>query len=100
MSQTLSSALHTKVDSERVKNFLCQDIAKIRSMQNAPFEDSYFVRYISSIVENTDSYLFVSLKTRLTRTSSPTIKDLNRLIKWERIGVKKKTHTHTHTHTK
>jgi hypothetical protein len=66
-----------------IKNFLEQDINKIRS-RNKPYEDPYFIKTVSSIVENTESQLYLSLKTRLKAKS---LKELNALIKWNRTQV-------------
>lgn len=74
------SPIDTNFSSKNIKHFLDQDIDKIRS-KNQLFEDPYFIKYISSIVENCQSQLYLSLKSRLRCNS---IKELNKAIKWER----------------
>lgn len=70
-------------EPDTVKLFLQQDCNRIRA-KNKKFEDPYFLKYITSIVENTNSQLFVSLKTRL---KVKTLKELNDVIGWQRIEV-------------
>lgn len=77
------SLIDTKFDPRNIKNFLDQDISKIRN-KNRNFEDPYFIKYISSIVENTKSQLYLSLKSRLRCNN---LKELNKAIKWERTQV-------------
>jgi len=69
--------------STSIKPFLEQDINKIRA-RNKPYEDPYFIKTVSSIVENTESQLYLSLKTRLKAKS---LKELNTFIKWNRTQV-------------
>lgn len=74
------SPIDTNFSSKNIKKFLDQDIDKIRS-KNQLFDDPYFIKYVSSIVENCQSQLYLSLKSRLRCNS---IKELNKAIKWER----------------
>jgi hypothetical protein len=66
-----------------IKLFLEQDINKIRA-RNKCYEDPYFIKTVSSIVESTESQLYLSLKTRLKAKG---LKELNALIKWNRTQV-------------
>jgi hypothetical protein len=79
------NSIPTKFDLDTLKFFLCQDINRIRGKQRS-YDDPYFLKHISSIVENTNSQLFLSLKTRL-RTTRNSLEDLNSLIQWLRIKV-------------
>jgi hypothetical protein len=83
----LGSIYNEKLDFNnfRLVPFLDQDIQVIRSKKQ-PFDDSYFLKYIDSIVENPESLLFVSLKSRLG--SAADLTELNKLIKWERTKVR------------
>lgn len=81
--KSIENAIVSKFDPENLKKFLEQDIKKIRS-KNIVFEDSHFIKYITSIVENTESQLYLSLKSRLRCKD---LKDLNKTIKWERTQV-------------
>lgn len=65
------------------KNFLGQSVANIRAKRRQ-FDDSRFLRFVSSIVENQESQLYISLVSRLKAKS---IVELNNLIKWKRIQV-------------
>lgn len=76
-------AIDTKYDPNNIKLYLDQDINRIRS-RNKLFDDPFFIKYISSIVENTESQLYISLKTRL---KCDNLKELNKVIKWERTQV-------------
>lgn len=77
---TDTSQIDTRLSTKNIKRFLDQDIDKIRS-KNRLFEDPFFIKYISSIVENSHSQLYLSLKSRLKCNST---KELNKAIKWER----------------
>jgi hypothetical protein len=70
-------------DYQIKKSFLDQSISNIR-LSNKIFEDSKFLPFISSIVESTDSQLYVSL---VSRFKGKNLIDLNNLIKWKRIKV-------------
>jgi hypothetical protein len=82
----LGSIHNDKLDFSgfKIRPFLSQDIAAIRA-KGQNFDDKYFLKYIDSIVENPSSFLFVSLKSRLG--SAADLKELNKLIKWERTLV-------------
>lgn len=66
-----------------VWNFLGQSVANIRAKRRQ-FDDSRFLRFVSSIVENQESQLYISLVSRLKAKS---IVELNNRIKWKRIQV-------------
>jgi hypothetical protein len=68
-------------------NYLGQDINLIRS-KNKPFEDFYFLKTISSICESTESSLFLSIQSRFGCNSESGLKELNKLVKWQRTKVK------------
>ncbi len=70
-------------DKKSVRTFLGQDIAKIRAKKK-PFEDSRFLRFVSSVVENQESQLYISLVSRLKAKS---LVELNNLLQWKRIKV-------------
>jgi hypothetical protein len=72
-------------DSFRLVPFLDQSIQAIRAKKQA-FDDGFFLKYIDSIVENPASLLFISLKSRLGSVAD--LKELNKLIKWERTQVR------------
>lgn len=77
--------LATGFDKSRLRYFLGQDVNRIRQTSNS-FDDPYFLKCVYSIVENTSSLLFLSLKSRLN-ASSDDLDELNGLIKWLRIEV-------------
>lgn len=66
-----------------LKYFLEQNIHEIRLL-NKVFEDNKFIRYISSIVETTESGLGLSL---FSRFKTKNLDELNHLIKWQRTQV-------------
>ena len=67
-------------DPTNMKLFSNQNIAKIRR-KNQLFEDNRFLRFISSIVEDEESKLYISLASRFQNKN---LIKLNRLIKWQR----------------
>ena len=69
-----------------VRYFLGQDASRIRR-RTERFDDPFFLKYVCSIVENTSSLLFLSLKARLRATHND-LDELNHLIKWFRIEVR------------
>ena len=75
--------ISAKFGPKELKQFLGQDINVIRRKKK-PFEDRYFLKTISSIVENKQSQLYLSLKARLGATKPS---DLMTLIKWKKIEV-------------
>ena len=77
------SLISSKFGPKDLKYFLSQDINAIRAKKKK-FEDRSFLKTLSSIVENRDSQLFMSLKSRLN-ASKPS--DLMQLIKWKKIEV-------------
>jgi hypothetical protein len=77
------SLISSKFGPKDLRLFLSQDINAIRSKKK-PFEDKFFLKTLSSIVENRDSQLCLSLKSRLN-ANKPS--DLMRVIKWNRIDV-------------
>ena len=78
-----NSLISSKFGPKDLRLFLNQDINVIRSKKK-PFEDKCFLKTLSSIVENRDSQLCLSLKSRLN-ANKPS--DLMRVIKWNRIDV-------------
>ena len=74
------------VPSTDIINYLGQDINLIRS-KNKSFEDFYLLKTISSICESTDSNLFLSIRARFGCNSESGLKELNKLVKWQRTKV-------------
>jgi hypothetical protein len=92
--QTKSIRKETKNDlknifnapSTSIINYLGQDVNLIRS-KNKQFEDFYFLKTISSICESTESNLFLSIRSRFGCNSESGLKELNKLVKWQRTKV-------------
>ena len=79
--------LPTTPNGDPIQFYLDQDIVKVRNYSkqtNKAFEDPFFLRTISSIIETTDSKLYLYLKTRLGACNK---QELNKLIKWQRTQV-------------
>ena len=73
-----------KSDFKEFKLFLNQNIQIIKGRKNK-FLDSRFLTFISSIVEDEESPLYISLASRF---KAKNLNELNNLIKWKRIEVR------------
>lgn len=76
----------TGFDRTTPRNFLGQIKNRIIHQSPYRFDDPHFLKHISSIVENTNSLLFKSLKSRLMASNND-LDELNGLIKWLRLEV-------------
>ena len=84
--KTSVETIHLQFDPSKMKHFLDQNIGLLRSElnENRSFEDEQFLRDVSSIVEEIESGLGLSLSTRF---KTKNLNELDNLIKWQRTKV-------------